>query len=69
MQRYFEGLTHCHVVILAPHRHHRRGRHYAIQLEVGVPGERLVINHEPRIHPRLETEGPSKRTEFSGPIR
>ena len=51
--RYFQPLTHCHVVVVAPHRHHRFGRAYALHLEVGVPGGPLIVNHEPaaRGHP------------------
>jgi hypothetical protein len=45
--RYFQPITHCHVVVVAPHRHHRFGRAYALHLEVGVPGGPLIVNHEP----------------------
>ena len=47
LQRYFDRISHCHVVIVAPHLHHRRGRCYSMHIELGVPGERLVIDHEP----------------------
>ena len=54
--RYFQPLTHCHVVVVALHRHHRFGRAYALHLEVGVPGGPLIVNHEPaaRGHPAAE---------------
>lgn len=52
LQRYFDRITHCHVVIVAPHLHHRHGRQYAVHIELSVPHERLVINHEPAAHPR-----------------
>lgn len=45
--RYFQPITHCHVVVVAPHRHHRFGRAYALHLELGVPGGPLLVNHEP----------------------
>lgn len=54
--RYFDRITHCHVVIVAPHRHHRLGQHYSVHVELGVPRERLVINNEPAPRPRLTTE-------------
>lgn len=62
--RYFDRITHCHVVILAPHRHHRRGRHYTVHIELGVPGDLLVINHDPSVHPKMETGRPGKRSEL-----
>lgn len=52
LQRYFDRITHCHVVIVAPHKHHRHGRPYSIHVELGVPHGPLVVNHEPSARPR-----------------
>lgn len=46
LQRYCARITACHVTVLAPHRHRRQGRHYAVHIDLAVPGERLVISHE-----------------------
>ena len=54
LQRFFDGITHCHVVVIAPHRHHRAGRRFTLHLEIGVPRERLVIAHEPAARPVRE---------------
>ncbi len=51
--RYADGITHCHVVVEAPHRHHRLGKRYALHLEIGVPGEMIAIAHEPPSRKRL----------------
>ena len=51
LHRFFDGITHCHVVVIAPHRHHRAGRRFALHIELGVPRERLVIAHEPAVRP------------------
>ena len=65
LRRYFERIKHCHVVIVAPHRHHRFGQHYAIHMEIGVPRSLLVINHEPAAHPRLSaSKGTGKKVEL-----
>jgi len=53
LHRYFDRITHCHVVIVAPHKHHRHGRHYSVHVDLGVPRGPLVINHEPS--PRTST--------------
>lgn len=50
--RYFDRITHCHVVIIAPHKHHRHGRPYSIHVELGVPHGPLVVNHEPAARSR-----------------
>jgi ribosome-associated translation inhibitor RaiA len=47
LRRCFDGITFCRVVVVAPHRHHRSGRRYALRIELGVPRERLVITHQP----------------------
>src|SRR5687767_2246477 len=65
--RYFDRITHCHVVIAAPHRHHRHGRHYAVHVELSVPGERLMINHEPNSHSRPENRHLTKADEVQAP--
>jgi len=54
LQRYHDGIISCHVVIIAPHRHHRLGHRYAVHVELGVPGDRLVIAHEHSARPRVE---------------
>jgi len=65
LHRYFDGITSCHVVIIAPHHHHRLGRRYAVHVELGVPGDRLVIAHEhaARVRPEAGTKG-QKQDEF-----
>lgn len=63
LSRYFDRIGQCHAVITAPHRHHRHGRHYTLHLELSVPGERLVISHEPGAHAREEEARLSKRNE------
>jgi ribosome-associated translation inhibitor RaiA len=63
--RYFDRITHCHVVIVAPHRHHRLGQQYSVHLELGVPRERLVITNEPAPHPRaLSQSHVEKQSEY-----
>ena len=63
LRRYFDRIAHCHVVVVAPHKHHRHGRHYSIHVELGVPRGPLVVNHEPdaRPNPAGATRAP-KRT-------
>jgi ribosome-associated translation inhibitor RaiA len=53
LQRFFDRITHCHVVIVAPHKHHRHGRQYSIHVELGVPHGPLLVNHEPAAYARV----------------
>lgn len=68
LQRYFDGITHCHVVVIAPHRHHRAGRRFSLHIELGVPRERLVIAHEPAVRPGRDiVPRPVKSDEVDAP--
>ncbi len=65
LRRYFDGITRCRVVIVAPHRHHRSGRRYALHIELAVPRERLVITHQPPVRAvRAAAPAATKRDEL-----
>jgi len=49
LERLWDRITGCHVVIAQPHRHHRKGRLYSVRVDVVVPGGEIVVNRE---HPR-----------------
>lgn len=63
LQCYFDRLTRCHAIVIAPHRHHRHGCHFEVHLELTVPGERLAIAHEPAVHAKEPAARTGKRTE------
>ena len=72
LDKYFDRITSCRVMVEAPHRHHRRGDPFHVRIELGVPGKELVVGHEPTLHAitshddeaqrrkDLEIEGPHK---------
>jgi ribosome-associated translation inhibitor RaiA len=37
----------CHVNVDVPHRHRRHGEHYAVRIDVLVPGRRLMVTRDP----------------------
>ncbi|MCG6858424.1 MAG: HPF/RaiA family ribosome-associated protein [Salaquimonas sp.] len=47
LEQLYDGITSCHVFVTAPHRHHRKGKHFDIRIEVRVPGTELAVNDEP----------------------
>ena len=53
LERYYERITSCRVVIEAPHKHHQRGRGFHISIDLRVPGREIVVNHEPSLHSTL----------------
>ena len=46
LERFWDRITGCHVVIAQPHRRHRVGRLYSVRLELVVPGGEIVVNRE-----------------------
>jgi ribosome-associated translation inhibitor RaiA len=47
LEKFYDRITSCRVMVEAPHRHHLRGEAFHVRIELGVPGTELVVNHEP----------------------
>jgi ribosomal subunit interface protein len=50
LERYFDRITACRVVIEQPHRHHRKGNLYQVRVDLTVPGSEIVVTREPPAH-------------------
>lgn len=46
LERTYDRITGCHVVIAQPHRHHRQGGLYSVRVDLVVPGGEIVINRD-----------------------
>lgn len=46
LEKTYDRITGCHVVIAQPHRHHREGRLYSVRVDLVVPGTEIVVNRE-----------------------
>jgi cold shock CspA family protein len=59
LERFFDRMTSCRVMIQGPKRQERNL--YNVRIEIGVPNERLVVDHHPSLHGTLEDlEAPRK---------
>jgi cold shock CspA family protein/ribosome-associated translation inhibitor RaiA len=70
LNKYFDRITSCRVMVEAAHRHHKRGDPFHIRIELGVPGKELVVAHEPTLRKALmhDDEGHlSKSQELEAP--
>jgi ribosomal subunit interface protein len=47
LDTFFDRITHCHVVVEAPHRHHKHGKRYHVRIDLHVPGKELVVSKNP----------------------
>jgi ribosome-associated translation inhibitor RaiA len=45
LETHCDRIISCHVVVEAPHKHHRRGRRFHVRIELTVPGRDIVIAH------------------------
>jgi ribosomal subunit interface protein len=47
LERFADRITHCHVVVQAPHHHHHQGVLYEVHVDLTVPGAHVVVNRQP----------------------
>ena len=51
LERFFDRIISCRVVVEAPHRRHTKGKLYNVRVDIGVPGKEIVVNHSgPKNH-------------------
>lgn len=47
---YHPHIIGCRVLVDVPHRHQKHGRHVEIRIELSLPGEDVIVRHEPVPH-------------------
>lgn len=47
LERYFDHIISCRVIIDAPHRHHHKGRLFHARIDLSVPNADLIASREP----------------------
>ncbi len=50
LDRLFDRITGCRVVVESPHNHHSKGNTYHVSVEVQVPAETIVVSRDPQNH-------------------
>jgi ribosomal subunit interface protein len=50
LERHFDRIVGCRVVVEELHHHHRKGNHFQVHVNVTVPGAEMVANREPNAH-------------------
>jgi hypothetical protein len=51
LESFYPGIVGCRVVLEIPHRHRQRGRPLHVRIELALPGEDVIVNHEPTLDP------------------
>jgi ribosomal subunit interface protein len=47
LERFYDRITACRVVVRAPHRRHRQGNPFQARIDLTVPGGEIVVNRDP----------------------
>jgi ribosomal subunit interface protein len=47
LETFTDRISKCHVVVEAPHRHHKHGKRYHVRIDMHVPGRELVVSKTP----------------------
>ncbi|MHC5010164.1 MAG: cold shock domain-containing protein [Planctomycetota bacterium] len=69
LERFYDRITSCRVVVTAPHRRRRTGVRYAVRIDITVPKNEIVVNRHPEkgaLHEDLES---AVRDAFSAAVR
>ncbi|HSB11538.1 MAG TPA: HPF/RaiA family ribosome-associated protein [Blastocatellia bacterium] len=52
LDRYYNHIMGCRVMIEVPHRHREEGEHHHVRIYLTVPGGEIVVKREPSLHSR-----------------
>jgi cold shock CspA family protein/ribosome-associated translation inhibitor RaiA len=66
LETFYDNIMGCRVVIELPHKHRRKGDLYHVRIDLTVPGEEIVVRHEPSLEAslrRVDVERRSKSAE------
>ena len=57
LERFYDKITSCRVVVEAPHLRHQKGQLYNVRIDITVPGREIVVNrlpHEDHAHEEMQ---------------
>ncbi|MCH9687197.1 MAG: HPF/RaiA family ribosome-associated protein [Deltaproteobacteria bacterium] len=46
LDRFYDRITGCRVVVESPHKHHHKGNAYHVRVELSVPGDEIVVSYD-----------------------
>lgn len=47
LERFYDRIISCRVLIEDPHRHQHKGKLYHVRIDLTVPQQELVVSHDP----------------------
>ena len=46
LEEFFDHIMSCRVVVEIPHKHHHQGKQFNVRIDIGVPGDEIVVNRD-----------------------
>lgn len=46
LDEFFDHIMSCRVVVETPHKHHHQGKQFNVRIDIGVPGNEIVVNRD-----------------------
>jgi ribosomal subunit interface protein len=46
LDEFFDRIMSCRVVVEMPHKHHQQGKQFNVRIDIGVPGNEIVVNRD-----------------------
>jgi cold shock CspA family protein len=50
LETYYGAIVGCRVLVEPAQRHHETGNRYHVRIDISVPGDDIVVAHEPSLH-------------------
>jgi ribosomal subunit interface protein len=69
LDRFFDRIMRCRVVVTAPQRRHRKGRLYNVRIDLTIPQHEIVVNRAPRLDHAYEDVEVAIREAFNSAAR
>ena len=69
LDRFFDRIMRCRVVVSAPQSRHRKGRLYNVRLDLTIPQHEIIVNRAPRLDHAYEDIEVAIREAFNSAAR
>lgn len=46
LESFFDHIISCHIVVEMPHKHHHQGKEFTVRINIGVPGNEIIVNRD-----------------------
>jgi cold shock CspA family protein/ribosome-associated translation inhibitor RaiA len=67
LETYYAGITGCRVLVEPAQRRHETGNRYHVRIDVSVPGDDIVVAHEPSLHASAQASELQEATRANEP--